>query len=71
MLCVQGRSQQTQQALLGPITRVLGQEVWFNCIAVLTHSAVPPPEQPGASGVPLPYSQYMEHRMHVLSMNLR
>ncbi|KAK9809626.1 hypothetical protein WJX73_008770 [Symbiochloris irregularis] len=69
--CDMVRSQQTQQALMGPITRILGQEVWFNCIAVLSHSAVAPPEGPDGNGTPLPYRRYLEHRMATVAMAIR
>lgn len=52
-----------------PISRVLGVEVWFNCIAIMTHGAAVPPE--GPSGGPLPYSAYLQQRQQSLALAIR
>ena len=48
---------------------MLGPEVWFNCIALLTHGSAVPPE--GPSGGPLPYQMHLENRMRSLAVSIR
>ena len=66
---MQAHSPMVQLQFMASITRVLGQETWFNCVSLLTHGCTAPPDTP--SGAPMDYHRSLEMRKRDLSMQLR
>ena len=67
--CLQAHSPMVQLQFMASITRVLGQETWFNCVSLLTHGCTAPPDTP--AGSPMDYHRALEMRKRDLSMQLR